>query len=75
MLNLIKIHKYVLKILSRNETQTSIKGHNSVANLRKLSVTIPSQININAYAKFGQNISIYSQDIEQKQNSDVNEGP
>ena len=32
-------------------------------------------VNINAYIKFGEILSICSQDIEQKQNSDVNEGP
>ena len=31
-------------------------------------------VNINAYAKFGQNPSSISQDIEQKQNSDINQG-
>ena len=32
-------------------------------------------ININAYAKSGQILSICSQDIEQKRNSDLNQGP
>ena len=32
-------------------------------------------VNINASAKFVQNTFIYTQDIEQKQNSDVTEGP
>ena len=31
-------------------------------------------VNINAYAKLGQNPSIRSQNIEQKQNSDLNQG-
>ena len=30
---------------------------------------------MNAYIKFGEIMSIYSQDIERKQNSDLNEGP
>ena len=30
-------------------------------------------VHINMYAKFGQNPSIHSQDIEQKQNSDINQ--
>ena len=30
--------------------------------------------NINAYAKFGQILSIISQDIEVKQNSDISQG-
>ena len=32
-------------------------------------------VNMNAYAKLGQIPSIHSQDIEQKQNSDINQGP
>ena len=30
---------------------------------------------MNAFIKFGEILSIFSQDIEQKQNSDVNQGP
>ena len=32
-------------------------------------------VNINAYIKFGEILSICSQDIEQKQNFRVNQGP
>ena len=32
-------------------------------------------VNINVYIKFGQNLSFYSKDIEQKRNSDINKGP
>ena len=32
-------------------------------------------VNMNVYIKFGQNMSSSSQDIEQKQNFGVNEGP
>ena len=32
-------------------------------------------VNMNAFIKFGEILSICSQDIEQKQNSDVNQGP
>ena len=32
-------------------------------------------VNINAYLKFGEILSICSQDIEQKQNSDISQGP
>ena len=31
-------------------------------------------VNINAYIKFGENISVSSQDIEQKQNFDITQG-
>ena len=68
MQNLVKLHQFLLKILSGNEILTSIKGHNSVINLRKLTRNIPNLdiVNINAYAKFGQIPSTHSQDIEQK---------
>ena len=32
-------------------------------------------VNMNAYIKFGEILSISSQDIERKQNSDINQGP
>ena len=56
---------------------TSIKGRNSVANLRKMRVSNPNVdlVNDNVYTKFGPNKSIWSQDIEQKLNSDFNQGP
>ena len=31
-------------------------------------------VNINAYTKFGQNLSFHSKDIERKRNSDINQG-
>ena len=56
---------------------TSIKGRNSVANLRKMRIYNPNVdiVNDNVYTKFGLNKSIWSQDIEQKLNYDVNQGP
>ena len=66
----------VHKILSINEISTSIKGHNSVENERKLLFNHPKYlININANTKFDRNPQINSQDIEHKQNSDVDQGP
>ena len=32
-------------------------------------------VNMNAYIKFGEILSIYSQDIERKRNFGVNQGP
>ena len=54
----------------------SIKGHNSVVNLRKTKIYITNVdlVNDNVYTKFGLNLSICSQDMEQKPNSDVNQG-
>ena len=53
-----------------------IKGHNSVVNLRKTKIYITNVdlVNDNVYTKFGLNLSIRSQDMEQKPNSDVNQG-
>ena len=55
----------------------SIKGRNSVANLRQTMIynTNVDLVNDNVYTKFGLNRSICFQDIEQKLNSDVNQGP
>ena len=32
-------------------------------------------VSINAYIKFGEILTIFSQDIEWKRNSDINQGP
>ena len=74
--NLVSICLFVLKILSKNQIQTSIKGRNSVANSRKTMIYI-TDVNVNdyVYTIFGLNWSICFQDIEQKLNSDVNQGP
>ena len=46
----------------------SIKGHNSVTNLQKMTGNSPNVDldNINAYSKFSQNLSICSKDVERK---------
>ena len=55
----------------------SIKAHDSVANLRKTTLYNHNVdlVNDNVYTNFGLNQSIHFQDIEQKLNSDVNQGP
>ena len=75
--NLVSICLIFLKILSKNQILTSIKGRYSVANLRKTIIydTNIDLVNDNAYTKFGLNRSIRFEDIEQKLNSDVNQGP
>ena len=75
--NLVLIGLLVFKILSKNQILTSIKGRNSVANLRKTMIynTNIDLVNDYVYTKFGLNWSISFQDIEQKPNSDVNQGP
>ena len=75
--NLVKFCPLVLKILIGNEILRSIKGRNSVANLQNLTLYNPNldTINVNVYTKFGLILSIGSQDIERKRNSDINQGP
>ena len=74
--NLVKFCPLVLKIKSGNETLTSIKGCYSVVNLRNLTVYNPNLdiIYVNVYTKFGYILSIGSQDIERKRNSNINQG-
>ena len=75
--NLFLFCQFVLKILSKKRILTSIKGSNSVANLQKTKIynTNIDLVNDNVFTKFGLILSICSQDIEQKTNSDVNQGP
>ena len=75
--NLVRFCQFVLKILSGNEILTSIKGHNSVKILRKMTGNNPKLglVNDDMHTKFGPILLIHSQDIEQKRNSDVNQGP
>ena len=75
--NLVKFCPFILKIWSKNLILESIKGGNSVANLRKTTIyfTNVDLVNDDVYTKFGLILSIRSQDIEQKTNFDVNQGP
>ena len=75
--NLVLFCQLVLKILSKNRILTSIKGRNSVTNMRKTTIynTKVDLVDDNVFTKFGLNRSISFQDIEQKLNSDVNQGP
>ena len=84
--NFGKIHLVVLKILSGNKILTNQVSDRQTT--RAKSICLPTlkwgdintcnpildHPNINANAKFGQIPSICSQDIERKQNSDVNKG-
>ena len=57
---------FILKIWSKNLILESIKGRNSVANLRKTTIydTNIDLVNNDVYTKFGLILSIRSQDIE-----------
>ena len=58
-------------IWSKNQILESIKGRNSVANLRKTTIynTNIDLVNDDVYTKFGLNRPIRFRDIEQKLNS------
>ena len=75
--NLVRFCQFVPKILSRNKILTSIKGRNSVEILRKMTGNNPKLdlVNVDGHTKFCQILSIGSQDIEWKQNSDISQGP
>ena len=75
--NLVGFCQFVSKILSRNEILTSIKGRNSVKTLVKMTGNNPTLdlVNVDVHTKFSRILSIHSQDIERKRNSDVNQGP
>ena len=75
--NLVLFCQFVLKILSKNQILTSIKGRNSVANLRKTKInnTNLDLVTDNVYTNVRLNLSIRFQDVEQKPNFDVNQGP
>ena len=76
--NLVLFCQFVLKILSKNQILTSIKGRNSVTNLRKTKIynTNLDLVTDNVYdTNFGLILSIRPQDIEQKPNFDINQGP
>ena len=75
--NLDRFCQFVLKILSGNEILTSIKSRNSVKMMRKMTGNNPKLdlVNVDVHTKFGQILSIRSQDIERKRNSDVNQEP
>ena len=54
--NLVLFCQFVLKILSKNQILTSIKGHNSVANLQKKTKIYNTNLDLvtdNVYTNFG----------------------
>ena len=74
---LVRFCQFLLKILSGNKILTSIKGRNSVKILQKMTGDNPKLdlVNDDVHTNFGLILSIPSQDIERKRNSDVNQGP
>ena len=64
--NLVSFCQFILKILSKNEILTQIKGRNSVAKLLKTTIynTNVDLVNHDVHTKFGLILSIRSLDIE-----------
>ena len=64
--NLVEFCPFVLKICSKNKILASIKGRNSVANLRSTKIynTNIDLVNDDVFTKFGLILSIHSQNIE-----------
>ena len=64
--NLVKFCPFILKIWSKNLILESIKGRNSVANLRKTTIYFTNfdLVNDDVYTKFGLTLSIHFQDVE-----------
>ena len=75
--NLVRFCQFILKTFSGNQILTSNKGRNSVKIWRKMTGNNPKLdlVNVDVHTNFGQILSIHSHDIEQKQNSDINQGP
>ena len=65
--NLVKFCPFILKIWSKNLILESIKGRNSVANLKKKKTIYDTNVDLvndDVYTKFGLILSIRSQNIE-----------
>ena len=67
--NLVSFCQFVLKILSKNRILASIKGSNSVANLRKTKIynTNIDLVNDNVYTNFGLNLFIFVKILSKNQ--------
>ena len=74
--NLVGFCRFVFKILSGNKILTSIKGLNFFKILEKMTGNNPKLdlVNVDVHTKFSRILSIRSQHIERKRNSDVNQG-
>ena len=74
--NLVRFCPFFFEILRGIEILMSIKGRNSAKIILKMTGNVPKLdlVNIDVHTIFGQILSICSQDIERKGNSDVNQG-
>ena len=64
----MKFCPLILKVLNGKDILAYLKGHNTGKNVRKMMCNNPKLdlVNMNAYIKFGEILSICSQDIERK---------
>ena len=78
-LDLVNMNADIFNLFSgyREETNFGVKGQNSGTNVRKMACNNQKLglANMDAYIKFGEILSIGSQDIERKQNFGANQGP
>ena len=72
--NMVSISLFVLKLLNKKRILTSIKGCNAVANLRKITFYNPKVDLVNNNNIYTKKL-VCSQDVEEKLNSDINQGP
>ena len=63
---LVKFYQFILKILSGNTILTSVKGHNSITNVRKMmwNNTNLDLVSFNAYTQYGNILSFCSRLIK-----------
>ena len=74
--NLVLFCQFDLKILSKNRILTSrAVTLLQICTKKKIYNTNIDLVNDNVFTKFGLILSVRSQDIEQKPNSDINQGP
>ena len=71
--NLVRFCQFVLELLIGNKILTSIKGRNSAKILQTMTGNNPKPdlVNVDVHTKFGQILSIRSQDIERKRICDM----
>ena len=76
--NLVKLCPFILKILSKTPNFCINQGPKHCYELKKHTMLYNLNVDLvndNVYTKFGSILSIYSQEIGQKTNSDINQGP
>ena len=72
--NMVSISLFFLKLLNKKRILTSIKGCNAVAKLRKITYYNPKVDLVNNNNIYTKKL-VCSQDVEEKLNSDINQGP